>query len=45
MSFNKEVEKLAEGADAVTSRWKTWGMAVAFIFVVAIVIVAIVKFW
>jgi len=45
MAFDKEVEKLAAGADAVTSRWKTWGLAALFIFVAAVIVVAIVKFF
>ena len=45
MSFEKEVEKVADAADAVTSRWKTWLIMAGFVVGAVVVVVAAVKFW
>ena len=42
--FEEEVNKVANAADAVTSKWKTWGMAFLFIVAATVLIFAVIRF-
>ncbi len=43
--FQDEVKKVDDAVQSVTSRWKTWGLALAFLFAATVLIYAVVKFW